>query len=162
MFHCFHERTKPRGLALSGRLKCQVTRLTSVKFIAGFVEREWRWVLMAQKCHSYAIYARTVLFQRAREMWLCGDEDWTHKLKDPIWAAAALICLKCLRGDGEQKCLLYIYMHDSLFCVCVCAVVAASGQFSVIAFRHYSIVFAPDELSNVYMAEIELHNVCFS
>lgn len=59
---------------------------------------------------------------------------------------------------------LYLYAWQFVLrvCVCVCAVVAASGQFSVIAFKHYSIVFAPDELSNVYMAEIELHNVCFS
>lgn len=46
----------------------------------------------------------------------------THKHKDRI---SALIFLKCLRGEGMEKCLRYIYMRDSLSCVCV--VVAASG-----------------------------------
>lgn len=64
--------------------------------------------------------------------------------------------------ESRNVYFIFICMTVCFACVCVCAVVAPSGQFSVIAFRHYSIVFAPDELSNVYMAEIELHNVCFS
>lgn len=52
MFHCFlHEpvtlKTELRGLALNGRFKCQVTRLTPGKFITEFVEWEWQWVLIA-------------------------------------------------------------------------------------------------------------------
>lgn len=86
-----------QGLELNGRLKCHITRLTSVKFITGFHEREW--VLMAQKCHSYTVYPRTVLFRGPRicvavEM-KAAALNGSHKHKDYILAAAVLICLKC-------------------------------------------------------------------
>lgn len=114
-----------QGLKLNGRLKCHIIRLTSVKFITGFLEREW--VLMAQKCHSYTVYPCTVLSRGPRryvsvEM-KTATLNGTHKHEDYISAAAVLICLKGLKG---KECLLYIYMHDSLF-LHVCVAVAASG-----------------------------------
>ena len=132
MFHCsLHEPVSHENrAALNGRLKCHVTRLT---FITGFLEWEWRWVLMAQKCHSYTVCPRTVGFPVAR-----GNMAWERRRllhwMEPINTEIAsqpllrLSAPSAYEGQNGETSDLYLYMHDSLFCVCVCVCVCVVYQ----------------------------------
>lgn len=114
-----HIRTELHKPELNRRLKCHVTTLTSIKFITGFPEWEWQWVLMVGKCHSYTVYPRTADFTGHKDFQRPRENDWvemravvlkgTYNHKDHISATAIVSASSVFEGRNGEISALYLY-----------------------------------------------------